>query len=435
MPGSDQPLRRRAHWMATHGIVRAMAPVGVMLGDLQARIVSDPAVRVDPGPIHREIRSHGPIAHSRLAAVTVDHGVVHDVLRSNDFRTVGAGPRGPRPIAAVEQWTRPRGLHPLRPPSLLATEPPSHTTYRRLVSSVFTARAVASMRDNVEHTATRLLDDLDGETGTVDIIERYCAQLPVAVIGDILGVPQSERDLILRFGEIAAPSLDLGLSWSEHRRVDEGLTSFVEWLREHLSSLRDNPGDDLMSQLIAVRDDGVALTEDELLATAGLVLAAGFETTVNILGSGIDLLTGHRDQLELLFERPDLWANASDEMLRLRPPVQLTARTALRRTELAGTTIPAGRMVLLVLAGANRDPSVFPNPDRFDVDRENANKHHSFSGGRHFCLGAALARAETEVGLRTLFERYPTLVRDGLPVRRRTRVLHGYSAYPVRLRR
>ncbi|GAA2070486.1 cytochrome P450 [Williamsia deligens] len=434
MPSPLQSARRRVNWLATHGVVRAVAPVGARLGDLQARLISDPQVRVDPGPVHREIRSRGPVARGRLADVTVDHGVVRDVLRSDDFRTTGSGPQGPRLIAAVEQWTRSGGLHPLRPPSLLATEPPSHTTYRRLVSSVFTVRAVAAMRDNVEQTAHRLLDDLEGDTGVVDIIDRYCARLPVAVIGDILGVPEDERDLVLQFGELAAPSLDLGLSWSEHRRVDEGLSKFVEWLHGHLARLRDTPGDDLMSQLIAARDDGVALTEEELLATAGLVLAAGFETTVNILGSGIDLLTTHRDQLEILSAQPDLWANAADEMLRLRSPVQMTARTAVRATDVAGTTLPADRLILLVLAGANRDPSVFPDPDRFDVSRENANKHHAFSGGRHFCLGAALARAETEVGLQTLFERFPTLVRDGEPVRRTTRVLHGYSSYPVRLR-
>ncbi|WP_299576956.1 cytochrome P450 [uncultured Williamsia sp.] len=428
-----ESARRRTHWMATHGLVRAAAPLGARLGDLQARLISDPQVRVDPGPVHREIRSRGPIARGRLADVTVDHAVVRDVLRSDDFRTAGSGPQGPKIIAAIEQRTRTDGLHPLRPPSLLATEPPSHTTYRRLVSSVFTARAVASMRDNVELTATRLLDELDGETGTVDIIDRYCARLPVAVIGDILGVPEDERDRVLEFGELAAPSLDLGLSWSESCRVDDGLSRFIEWLHGHLARLRENPGDDLMSQLIAARDDGVALTEQELLATAGLVLAAGFETTVNILGSGIDLLTTHRDQLEVLTASPDLWANAADEMLRLRSPVQMTARATVRPTEVGGTTLPADRLILLVLAGANRDPAVFDDPDRFDVTRENANKHHSFSGGRHFCLGAALARAETEVGLQTLFERFPDLVRAGQPVRRNTRVLHGYSSYPVRL--
>lgn len=434
MPSALQSARRRTHWMASHGLVRAVAPLGARLGDLQARLISDPRVRIDPGPVHREIRSRGPIARGRLADVTVDYGVVRDVLRSDDFRTTGSGPQGPRLISAIEQWTRSEGLHPLRPPSLLATEPPSHTTYRRLVSSVFTARAVAAMRDNVERTAHRLLDDLERDTGVVDIIDRYCARLPVAVIGDILGVPEDERELVLQFGELAAPSLDLGLSWSEHRRVDDGLSKFVEWLHGHLARLRDNPGDDLMSQLIAARDEGVALTEEELLATAGLVLAAGFETTVNILGSGIDLLTSHRDQLDVLIADPDLWANAADEMLRLRSPVQMTARSAIRATDVGGTTLPADRLILLVLAGANRDPAVFSDPDRFDVTRENANKHHSFSGGRHFCLGAALARAETEVGLRTLFDRYPTLEPAGEPVRRNTRVLHGYSSYPVRLR-
>lgn len=188
-----------------------------------------------------------------------------------------------------------------------------------------------------------------------------------------------------------------------------------------------------MSQLIEANDDGTRLDDSELLATAGLVLAAGFETTVNLLGNGIELLLRHPDQLDVLREQPEVWPNAVEEILRLESPVQLTARIALADNEIAGHTIRAGDSVVLYLAGANRDPDVFPNPHAFDVTRDNAGRHLSFSGGRHFCLGAALARSEGAVGLRTFFDRYPdpTLAAGGR--RRDTRVLRGWATLPVDL--
>ena len=188
-----------------------------------------------------------------------------------------------------------------------------------------------------------------------------------------------------------------------------------------------------MSQLVAASDDGVHLDDEELVATAGLVLAAGFETTVNLLGSGIRLLLDHPDQLELLLAEPDRWPNAVEEILRLESPVQLTARIADVDADVADQTVAAGEAVVLYLAGANRDPAVFPDPHRFDVTRDNAGRHLSFSGGRHFCLGAALARAEGEVGLRTFFERHPGAALAGSGRRRDTRVLRGWATLPVRL--
>jgi cytochrome P450 len=154
---------------------------------------------------------------------------------------------------------------------------------------------------------------------------------------------------------------------------------------------------------------------------------------VNLLGNGVALLDAHRDQLELLRSQPDLWPNAVDEILRLDPPVLLTGRTAQRDTTVAGTPIHKGTLVTTVLAAANRDPAVFPDPTRFDVTRANAKDHVSFSAGRHFCLGAALARMEGEVGLRMLFERYPDLHTLPGAQRRTTRILRGYAQLPVRL--
>jgi cytochrome P450 len=197
--------------------------------------------------------------------------------------------------------------------------------------------------------------------------------------------------------------------------------------------LRAEPGIDLLSQLVAEHDEGVRLTDRELKATAGLVLAAGFETTVNLLGNGIVLLSRHPSQLGILRDDPRLWGNAVDEILRVDPPVLLTGRTAARDTRIGGVPVPKGAVVTTVLAAANRDPDVFPMPAAFEVARPNAKEHVSFSAGRHFCVGAALARMEGEIGLRMLFERYPDL--NVLPGarRRETRILRGYASLPASL--
>jgi cytochrome P450 len=255
----------------------------------------------------------------------------------------------------------------------------------------------------------------------------------VAIISDVLGVPADQRDQVLRFGELAAPSLDVGLSWKQFRQVEAGLAGFDAWLSQHLDTLRRTPGDDLMSQLIQTSDDGTYLSDVELRAIAGLVLAAGFETTVNLLGNGIRMLLDAPEARAQLAQQPDLWPNTVEEILRLDSPVQLSARVALVDTEVFGTPVAADELVVIYLAGANRDPQVFDDPHRFDITRANANRHLSFSGGRHFCLGAALARAEGEVGLRAFFDRYPDATLAGPGKRRDTRVLRGWSELPVSL--
>lgn len=406
-------------------------------GDPQARLIADPQVRADPATFADELRGRGPVIRCRAVLLTVEHGVGNDVLRSEDFRVSSIGANLPKPLRWVVDKTASGRLHPIEPPSLLAIEPPEHTRMRKLVSSVFTTRAVARLRERVEETATALLDGLGSDGATaVDVVGRYCAQLPVTVIGDILGVPAPDRRNILNFGELAAPSLDIGLSWPQYWQVNEGIAGFDDWLGGHLRQLRRHPGEDLMSQLIAAADGGAAgepLTELELKALAGLVLAAGFETTVNLLGNGIRMLLDHPEQLETLATRPDLWPNAVEEILRFDSPVQLTARAAVRDTNVAGTGVRQGEFIVIHLAGANRDPTVFTEPHHFDVKRGNAGRHLSFSGGRHFCLGAALARAEGEVGLRTFFERYPDARLAGGGVRRDTRVLRGWSTLPIAL--
>lgn len=359
---------------------------------------------------------------------------MREVLTSNSCRT-GFLRDAPPVMAKLGAWSKRPPLHPVEEPSLLVTEAPDHTRYRKLVTGVFTARAVGRLRERTEAIATQLLDEIAVDVAAgrdVDLVERYCAQLPVAVISEILGVPDEEREHVLEMGTYAAGSLDMGLDWSTFRPVEGALDEFDAWLETHMERVRQNPGDDLFSKLVAARDDDEGLNDRELKSTAGLVLAAGFETTVNLLGNAIRLLNDPPDQLAHLQANPDGWGNAVDEVLRFDPPVMLTGRSAMEDVEVGGSMVRHHRMVVLLFSGANRDPAVFEDPDRFDVARANARDHLAFSAGRHFCLGAALARMEGEVGLSYLFDWFDIEVLPGAR-RRPTRILRGYEALPAKL--
>src|ERR1700756_5082683 len=223
-----------------HGFIRGVAAVGVRRGDVQARLIADPTVAADPVPFYEELRSLGPLVKGRVNHLTTDHALAHELLRSDDFRVVNMGSNLPAPLRWLERRTRDDLLHPLREPSLLAVEPPDHTRYRKTVSTVFTPRAVAALRDRVEQTAANLLDQLAHQSGVsdvVDVVGRYCSQLPVAIISDILGVPEQDRRHVLEFGELAAPSLDIGLPWRQYRNVQEGIAGFNSSLADHLRGL------------------------------------------------------------------------------------------------------------------------------------------------------------------------------------------------------
>ena len=427
-------MRATVHWAVAHGLPTVVLRRAADRGDLQARLIQVGALGTDEVfELIEEIRSRGPLYRSRIGYVATSHAAVRQLLTSDDFRS--GFPTNEGPLGRIARWASPTTLHPVEPPSLLVTEPPDHTRYRKLVTRVFTMRAVERLRERTEAIATELLDALEPRaTSTVDLVEAYCALLPVTVIAEILGVPDAERGRVLDFGSAAAPSLDLGLGYRRYRSVSRALAQFDAWLGTHLDNLRREPGDNLLSELVAVRDEGQGLSEAELKATAGLVLAAGFETTVNLLGNGIALLHDHPDERARVVAEPSLWTNVVEEALRLDPPVLLTGRMALRDTELAGQPVRAGSMVTAILGGANRDPEVFAGPLRFDVGRANARDHIAFSAGRHHCLGAQLARMEGEVGLRAIWDRFPDLRLDPGARRRETRILRGFETLPATLR-
>lgn len=425
--------RSAVRWGVLHGLPSLMIRAGARRGDLQAMMIRAASAGASPWEVIERIRAEGPLVGAPRSVISVDHAVVREILTSSSLRT-GTPATMVTPLGRLALATRPPWLHPLEPPSLLATEPPEHTRYRKLVTRVFTARAVEGLRERTEQIADQLLDRLDEQRDPVDLVGQYCSLLPVAVIAEILGVPASEHLRVLDLGDRAASSLDFGVGWRRYRTTERGLRDFDAWLGRHLDRLRHEPGDDLLSQLVHACDEEGRLTPQELRATAGLVLAAGFETTVNLLGNGIRLLHDHPDQLRLALGDPALWPNVVDEVLRMDPPVLITGRVAAEEVRIAGRPLPTGAFASTVLAGANRDPAVFAEPATFDVARANARDHLSFSSGRHYCLGACLARMEGAVGLQSFFERFGGVrLLDGAE-RRRTRVLRGWATLPARLR-
>lgn len=424
-------------WVLAHGIIRAITHRQARKGNLVSRLMVEPALREDPFATYEQIRAAGPMAGDGPFRVTCSHEVASAILRSDAFGVPAANAHFPEPLhSAFLATMTDYDVGPVDPPSLLAIDAPDHTRLRRLVARDFTARRVARMTEEVEATTRRLLDEMAGTSGEIDLVEHFAARLPVAVIADLLGVPADDRGQLLGWGNEAAKQLDGGLGYREFRRTARAVTEMHQWVQAHLDRLRERPGDDLLSALL--QNIEALPTEDrpaeaELRMIGLLVLGAGFETTVNLIGNAVALLDHHPDQKQRCLDDPGLWGNAVEEVLRFDSPVQFTGRTAVAPATVAGVDVQPGTTVLLVLGATNRDPEVFTDPHTFDVGRAGADAHLAFSLGAHFCLGAQLARLETRIALRELYRRFPGLRVSGRPARRGTQVLRGYERLPVTL--
>ncbi|MFI0352354.1 cytochrome P450 [Actinomadura sp. 9N407] len=388
----------------------------------------DPAFRADPYTRYRKLdAADRPIRTPAGLWVSTSHALCEQVLRDPRF--------GHRPENGG-LWRD----SPMRRRSFLTMDPPDHTRLRRLVSKAFTPRLIERLRPRAEELVAELLD---GARGEIDVIETLAYPLPVILISELLGVPPEDRELFKGWSDALARGLDPDflLPAGDLARRDEAREEFAAYFRELAARRRAEPRDDLLSALVAVPDDGAALTEDELLATCVLLLVAGHETTVNLIGNGALALLRHPEQLDRFRTRPGETAAAIEELLRYDPPVQLTLRAALEDRDLGGTTIAKGEMVLLLTGAANRDPDAFTDPDRLDLARyaegtrwaagpNETPRHLSFGHGIHFCLGAPLARLEGQIALRRLFERDVALTATPLTYRDNL-VLRGVSALPV----
>lgn len=413
-------------WVNQHGLIRAAKKAQLRRGDLFARLNGGPEGITNPYPLLEELRGDGGVHRVGPLWITMDHAVVREVLRDNRFG-VGMPTLVRLPgFARRALARRPIPANPVDPPSMLMLDQPEHTRMRKPVAAAFTPRAIGRLRDRVVTVTDELLADLPDDA-PADLVGQFASQVPIAIISEMLGFPDRDRQMFLSWGDAISPLLDIGISWRAHERAMRSSEAVQEYLLGHIDRLRAEPGDDILSSLVRQGD----LSTYELCASATLLMGAGFETTVNLISKGIVLLLEHPDQLARLRAEPELWPGAVEEILRFDPPVQTTARIAHTDVEIAGRSLRKGATLVLSLAGANRDPAMFPDPARFDITRANAKEHLGFSSGIHACLGASLARMEAAHALRALFEQFPDLRIDGTPRRRQLYTLHGYETLPV----
>lgn len=316
--------------------------------------------------------------------------------------------------------------------NMLDLDQPDHTRLRALVHKAFTPRLVEQMRERVQTLADELLEGVS-RRGEMDLINDYALPLPMTIITEILGVPTSDRDKFHKWSK-AVVSLS---SPNATVRVIPSVWMFIRYLRRFFKVRRAEPQDDLASALIQAEEAGDKLSEDELLAMVFLLLIAGHETTVNLIGNGVLALLEHSDQMERLRQEPALIKPAVEELLRYTAPVFMsTERYAREDVTLHGVTIPRGEMTFGVIGSANRDENVFKNAEQLDITRE-PNKHLSFGQGIHFCLGAPLARMEAQIALNTLLRRMTDLRLKDSPNSLRWRpsmMLRGLDALPIEFR-
>ena len=385
----------------------------------------DPNFRIDPYSTYRRLRSEDPVHQSPLGASVLSRyadclAVLKDRRWSSDFRN--SEQPGLEPDLDILGDSRP----------FLFLDPPDHTRLRGLVSRAFTPRVVEGLRSRIQEIVDHLLGKVAGD-GLMDVILDVAYPLPVTVISEMLGVPPDDHETFKGWSQELASSLDPTPVPSPDAldRLQKALESFDDYFRRLIAERRKSPRDDLLSSLIEVEEEGDRLTEAELLATCRLLLVAGHETTVNLIGNGMLALLRHPDELRKLRDDSTLAASAVEEVLRYDPPVQLTGRIALEDIEVAGVTVPKGHSVILLLGAANRDPDQFPDPERFDITR-NDDSHLAFGFGIHFCVGSPLARLEGQIAFATLARRLSALeLRTEAPEYKENIVLRGLRSLPV----
>ncbi len=316
--------------------------------------------------------------------------------------------------------------------SMLTMDPPDHTRVRGLVNKAFTPRRIAALRPHIEAITQQLLEE-NVKDGHMDVMAGLATPLPAIVIAELLGVPPADWPRFRRWADqIVSVTGNMLQSGPDMARMREGLEPMRAYLLDAIAERRRAPREDLLSGLVQAQEDRDALSDEEMIATAMLLLLAGHETTTNLIGNGTLALLRNPAEAERLRADPALAKTAIEEMLRYDSPVQGTVRVAREDVELGGRTIPKGALVVCNIGAANRDPAVFPDPDRFDVARAE-NPHLSFGFGAHFCLGATLARLEGEVAISALLRRFPGLALDAADVTHRPNpILRGLLALPVR---
>ncbi|GAA4932943.1 cytochrome P450 [Streptomonospora halophila] len=373
--------------------------------------------RLDPYPVYARMHAGEPVQRSRVGVLTIaSHETARGVLRD---RRIGVRPVGEYPLPDFD----------LLDLSFLQRDEPDHARLRALARPAFSPRRMAAYRPMVQSVADRLLDAVEPR-GRFDLMRDFAAPLPIAVITELLGIEGADSERFLHYGNTLGASLDGARSLRRYRELMRASAEIDAMFGRLVEERRRDPRDDIVSDLVSAVDDE-RMTAQELHAMAQLLLVAGFETTVNLIGNAVAALMVHRDQWEALRADPGLAPRAVEEALRYDSPVQLVGRFPHEDVEIAGRAVRRDTPMLVLVGAAGRDPAVFPDPARFDLTRENAGEHLSFSGGAHYCLGAPLARLEGEIALRTLVRRFPHLRAAEAPRRRRTTTIRGLARFPV----
>ncbi|MEU7089286.1 cytochrome P450 [Streptomyces achromogenes] len=394
----------------------------------------DPAFVADPYPAYAELRARGRVIryepsdqwlvphHADVSALLRDRRLGRTYLHRFTHEEFGRTPPPPEH----------EPFHTLNDHGMLDLEPPDHTRIRRLVAKAFTPRTVERLAPYVHRLAGELVAALVGNGGG-DLLTDVAEPLPVAVIAELLGIPEADRPLLRPWSADICGMYELNPSEETAARAVRASVEFSGYLRELIAARRAEPGEDLVSALIAAHDEGDRLTGQELVSTVVLLLNAGHEATVNATVNGWYALFRHPGQLAALRADHSLVPSAIEELLRYDTPLQLFERWVLDDIEIDGTTIPRGSEVALLFGSANHDPAVFAEPGRLDLTRAE-NPHISFSAGIHYCVGAPLARIELAASLTALLERAPTLALAAEPERRPNFVMRGLRGLGVEVR-
>jgi cytochrome P450 len=387
----------------------------------------DPEFLADPYPTYHRLRAEDPVHHSPLGFwVLTRYEDVSAVLRDPRFIK--------EPLAALVAARFgvevPRGVGL----SMLDRDPPDHTRLRSLVGTAFTPRVVEGLRPRIQQIVDGLIMYAQA-LGSMDVIEEFAYPIPVNVICELLGVPVADHERFKGWSLDIARGLDsiyLPADSEVPRRSAASRHAISDYFRDLIARRRAAPRGDLLSALIAAEEAGDKLNEEELLATCILILIAGHETTVNLIGNGVLALLRNPDELRRLRATPGLITSAVEELLRYDGPVQRTARVASAEATIGGRTIARGEMVMPFIGAADRDPAQFPDPDRLDLTRGD-NRHIAFGWGIHFCLGAPLARLEGQIAIDALVRRLPRLeLVDDKAEYRQSLTLRGLKTLPVK---
>ncbi|MET3942004.1 cytochrome P450 [Paenibacillus sp. PvP094] len=350
----------------------------------------------NPYPVYEKLRETDPVfkvmfPHGEFGWIITRYEDAVEVLKDQRFSKDVAKRYGPENQTVFVN-------------NMLFSDPPDHRRLRGLVQKAFTPKLVADMRSHIQDIADDLLNKI-GSRDKMNLIDEYAFPLPIIVISEILGVPVEDQDKFRVWSNsiIDASSSDHAEMFEQHAK------EFTEYLTDWFAKVRENPGKDLISQLVIAEESGQQLTENELLGVVSLLIIAGHETTVNLIGNGVLALLEHPEQRDLLIQKPELIHNAVEEMLRYNGPVEFsTSRWALEDVEFRGQNIAKGELVIVALDSANRDTEKFKDADIFDITREKS-QHLAFGKGIHLCLGAPLARLEGEIAISTLLARYPKI--------------------------